>query len=254
MPNEQQEFLKSLEQKEGADVLEAPLNPEAVTPEAKTDAEDPEKVAEEVKNRRHRRLEGKLKDEREANIAMAARLETISEAQKFRSENEPSDYVKQIERIYGTNSPEAAEATELLKNALKSVEDRATERAVTTLREEQAAVQAAQRKEEKRLDDMAEDIEDQFNVDLTSPAAAEVRKGFYRQLERMSPKDSDGNITEYADHVAVWEDYQARTKKQPDNRAKALSSRSMTASGQAAAGNPTADDATTRYLVEQGII
>lgn len=252
MPNEQTEFLKSLDAPETVDIMDQPIEPEGTTPTVKVEA-DPEEVPEEVKNRRHKRLEEKLRAEREANIAMAARLETIAESQRARADDEPADYVKHVERIYGTNSPEAQEATSLLQTALKSVEDRATTRALETFRKEQAEAIAQTRKEESRLDVMAEQIEDEFSVDLTSPKAAAAREGFFKMLARVSPKDAQGNITDYADHIAVWEDYQAKTKK-PESRAKALSSRSMTASGSSSGGQKPVDDATARYLSDNGFI
>ncbi len=105
----QEEFLKDLEPDVKPDVFSEPLSTEG---EAAKPAEEPEEDKEEARNRRERRLQAKLQAERESNIAQAARIATLTEVQKLRAE-EPEEYLKQVERIYGTNTPEATEATEL---------------------------------------------------------------------------------------------------------------------------------------------
>lgn len=246
MPPEQQEFLKSLEPDKQADPFEQPIVPEE-TPEEHTE-EEPEESEEEKLNRRERRLQAKLQAERESSIALAARLEALTEAQRSRKESEPSEYLKSIERIYGTGSPEAIEATELLKTALQSVEKTATERALELFREEQSRAERAVQNEEQRLDSMVEEIEDEIGRDLD----AQTKKGFFQLLEKLSPKDRDGNIIAYADHHAVWEELQAR-RQQKDSRAKDLAARAVARTG----GSPQTtvqDDSMERYLRENGLI
>lgn len=241
--SEQEQFLKDTETKEGDDLFDKPLDDKVVD-------ENPELAEESVKDRRHRRLEEKLQAEREANIAMATRLEVISEAKK--TEETPSEYLKSVERIYGTDTPEATAATELLKNALKGVKDEAREEALNTWREEQRQSSQDVAKEEKKLDSMVEDIEDDYNVDLTSPKSKELRSAFFKTLEKLSPKDAQGNVIHYADHRAVWEDLQSRISKRTENRAKNLSDRSMVHSG--ASESKVGEDANLRFLKENGII
>ncbi len=245
MPNEQEEFLKSLEPKENqADPFAQPT--EAPTEEKKEEEQEP--TEEEKFNRRERRLQAKLQAERESSIALAARLEALSEAQKARTESAPAEYLKSVERIYGTGSPEATEATELLKTALSGVETRATERALEMFREEQKRAEEAVSKEEKTLDGMLEEIEDETGQTLD----AQTKKGFFSLLEKLSPKDSDGNIVAFADHHAVWEELQAR--KQPkENRAKELAARSMARTGASPTSTVEAS-AQERWLRENGLI
>lgn len=244
MPNQtQEEFLKDLNPDTKTDVLTEPLVPT-----------EPEKVEEgtesdeEKTNRRERRLQAKLQAERESSIALAARLEVITEAQKFRSESEPAEYLKSVEKIYGTNSPEATEATELLKNALKGVEDRATERALEILREENQKERDSVSAEEHNLDEMVENIEDAIGHDMDD----QTKQGFFQLLEKLSPKDRDGNIIEYADPEAVWDELQAR-KQQPSSRAKDLAARSLVNSG-ASPQTSVSADSNQRWLIENGII
>lgn len=234
----QSEFLKDLEPVE-TDPFAQEVAAEVVEPEKEDD--------EEAGNRRERRLQAKLQAERESSIALAAKLEVLTEAQKFsRAENVEVD--ETIARIYGTNTPEAAEATALLQKALLNVENRATAKALETFREEQRTAQAEVASQEKALETMVDEIEDQYRTTLDDP----TRKAFFTLLERMSPKDANGEVKEYADHNAVWEELQARRQVQP-NRARELAARSMTKTGASPAGT-VEQGATERFLKEQGII
>lgn len=249
--NEQEQFLKDLDNgSEKVDVLEASLDGKV---DDKVIDDNPELAPDSIKDRRHKRLEEKLQAERESNIQLSARLETLSEVSKFAKETTGSEYLKSVEKIYGTDSPEATAATELLKGALKGVEDRATERALEIFRKEQKEASDAVKKEEQQLNTMLEELEDDYNVDLTSTSAQSTKKGFLTLLERMSPKDSDGNIIHYADHHAVFDQYKSQIKKVTDTRAKDLSSRSMVNSG-SSSDNKKVDDATQKFLKQEGII
>ena len=249
MKNEQEQFLTDIESNDSADLLEQSLTPPAPEPTGQQrDAteDEPEDQPESVKDRRHRRLEEKLRAERESNIALASRLETLNEARNARTD-ESAEYLKSVERIYGTQTPETAEATELLKTAFKNVEDRATERAVELLREERRREEAGVRQAKARLDSMVEEIEDTYNVSFTPS----VQTGFFKYLEKMSPKDSDGNIIEYADHHSVWESYQSRLDTRKENKAKDLSARSMVNSGASSESTAT-EDPTWKFLKKEG--
>ena len=244
MPNEQEEFLKDLNPATQTDVFDQPLEPQG----APSVATEPTETDEEKFNRRERRLAAKLQAERESSIALAARLEALTEAQKSRQGSEPVEYLKSIERIYGTNSPEATEATELLKTALQGVEQRATERALEQFRMEQQQERDTVAVEERNLDGMIEDIEDEIGDVMDDQS----KQGFFKLLEKLSPKDKDGNIVEYADHHAVWEELQARRQPQV-NRAKDIAARSMVQTG-SSPKTSVETDSNERWLRENGII
>lgn len=247
MPNEKETEVDQFAQ-DTKSIVDQPLDLDPVVEENKgTEIETQED--DEAVNRRERRLRDKLQAEREANIDLAARLETISEAQKFRKDSEPGEYLKAVERLYGTNSPEAQEATEILKTALQGVEERATERALATFREEQRQEEARVSEEGRKLDTFIEEIEDGYNVSFTP----EMRRGYFSLMAKMSPKDADGNLTAYADPDAVYEVFNERRQRKPDTRAKDLASRAMTTSGDSKGSN-LQDDATVRALREAGII
>lgn len=243
--NAQDEFLKDLTPNEQDNIMDRPLDGDATTTvEVAATAEDAD---DDKPNRRERRLQSKLQAEREAGIALAARLEALTEAQKLRGETESASFEKLAERIYGNQTPENAEATQLLVNALKEVEKSSTEKALSQLREERRQEQESLKQEEKSLDNMVEEIEDEYNVTLDEP----TQKAFFQLLSKLSPKDSEGEIVAYADHHAVWEELKSRKQVAQPNRAKDVATRSMVKTG-APAESKLEDDSVKRFLQSQG--
>lgn len=246
--SEQQKFLEDLETPK-EDVLETPLEigeePAKETAETNPEEEDLSRVP---RNRYWRRVldqKDKYKDEA---IALNARLQAIAESQATRQE-EPAEYLKRVEKIYGNATPEAIEATNLLKEALEGVKLSAKEEAVKEYESRREAETSEVRKEEGVLDEMLERLEDDHNADFSDETE---RKGFLNLLEKLSPKDRDGNIIEFADAESVYELYEA-SKTRTNSRAKELSSRSMTRSG-ASGDSKLTEDSTARWLKENGLI
>ena len=97
MPDELQDFLKDLPQEDKTHNL---LN-ENLMPEAPEKEEKAEQVAH---NRRERRENKQLQWEREARIKAEARLEALSEVQKFSQETGVDE---RLARLYGTDNKEA---------------------------------------------------------------------------------------------------------------------------------------------------
>ena len=256
MPEEKNPFLEELEaeNEEAIDIFgdeQQEAQPEEESEETSEEEETEEESAMKLKNRREKRLAQKLQDERESNIALNARLAALAESSAARGEGEET--LKSIERIYGVDSPEAIEATNILKDALKGIRDEAKEAALEAFREEKRQEEEALKAEEQELDSIIEDIEDTYTVDLSSAKGKATRTGFLKLLERMSPKDEEGYIKYYADPTAVWEEYQAKSTKKNNSRAKDLSSRTMVRSG-ASQETKIQNSAQERFLKENGII
>ncbi len=246
MNPEEKNFLDEFNQKQ-----EDPFSHFNEEPTPETALEEP--VEEEIpsdpepKNRRERRLMEKLQGEREAAIALAAKLDAITQSQAARTEQ--AQFLEVAERIYGTQTPELREATELLKTALLGAKDEAKREALAEWERLRQSEQQAVSSAEKRIDEMLENIEDERNIDLSN---SPHRAGFLKLLEKMSPKDKDGNITDYADHYAVWEIYESQIKK-PVNPAKEVAARTMT-QGTASGNSNLSNDVHERWLRENGII
>jgi hypothetical protein len=246
--NEQEKFLEDLVPTED-DVLNKPLTEEISSTEEETSEDDEMKA----KNRRERRLLEKNQQLREEALTATARLQGIQEAQKLRGTTEEADYLKLVEKIYGTATPEAQEATELLKKALQGVHKAAKEEALKESKEsfeqERNNETQAVKQEEESLEDMMDNLEDSHNADFSNQT---VRKGFLTLLEKLSPKDAGGNIIEYADPETVYEIFKSNMEKS-NSRAKELAGRSMFRGGNSKESN-LQNDSTERFLKEHGII
>lgn len=224
-------------------------------------AVESEKVAEEVAvvtprdNREARRAKAALQSEREANIALNARLEAMTEAQKFQRDTQDLKVDESLLTLYGSddNGRRAAEITQRLLEKTKS---EARDEALKMFQEEQRKAQAEVGQQEKVLDEMLENVEDEFDVDLTSntPQAKKARQTFLTLLEEVSPKDREGNVKDFADPISTFKILQSQTTKDSQtNRAKDLSSRSMVRAG-ASGDSKLEATAQERFLKEAGIL
>lgn len=244
MASELEQFLSDTGEAK-VDIMDQPFTPEEGGKPQDPPAE--EEVDPAPKNRRERRLMQKLSDERESSIKLAETLAKVTESQKFAQESE-GQYLKTIEKVYGTNTAEGLAVTGILKQALRELNETSKKEALNEWRAERAKEVQEIASEARKLENMADDIEDSYDLDMTP----QVRKAFFTRLEKLSPKDSNGEVIEYADHHAVWEDMQSRIKQRTDNRAKELSSRSMIQSG--ASSTDPANNATEKFLRDNGVI
>ncbi len=98
-----------------------------------------------------------------------------------------------------------------------------------------------------------ENLEEAYDVDLTSnsPTGKKNRAQFLDLVERFSPKDSSGNISEYADFEQVFDVFQ-KSQTSDNTRQKDLASRGMVRSGSSSSKATT--DAQLQYLKDAGII
>lgn len=245
------------EDKPIADVFEAEKTGEpAEKAEVVSSEEEPRK------NRRHRRLEQQLQEEREARIRLEAQLETRSELSKFSESVGKSDVPAEWLSIYGGNTDEgrqqAIRAWELQQSLLATTRAQAKEEALQEIEERNTRAVAEQRQYESLIDSELEAIEDQYNVDITSdsPAARKARREYLEVVQALSPKDEDGTITDYADFGAAWEMYQLKRgpgkSSEVSNRQKDIADRSMAQSGSVNTDKAT-EDAQVNYLRSIGI-
>lgn len=245
MPNELDQFLSDVENQPVDDILTQPLNPEPETPVQEEEEEEEEFKP---KNRRERRQQAKLEAERQSAIDLAARLAKLEDARTIRDEEE--DYIKGIERIYGTDTPEAQMATDLLKKAIVGSRDDAERRAYERIQAERQNETRAVQQAEEELDSIVDDIEDTYGVELT-PAQ---ETAYFELLQKMSPKDRSGNVISLADPHAVFEVFSDRLQKRgTTNPAKALAARSMVQPG-SSVESTLPDDVVARQLRDMGII
>lgn len=223
--NEKSEFEQFLgeikdNQPKGLEALEIAPVEEPKIPEIADD--------EPRKNRHHRRLEQQLASEREARIEAETRAKTILEMNIGKSSDEVDPLLIQL---YGSEE-RGKEAALLHQKLLETYSQKAREDALREFNANQAQQQDEIKKHESFIDSQFESLEDEYNADFTSnaPAARKARNEMLELLERISPKDDRGNITEYADMDGVYEMWKLKRgqdKEGVSERQKDLASRSM---------------------------
>jgi len=206
-----------------------------------------EEIEEQRKNRRERRLEKQLQAERENAIALAERVKVLSEVGKFKEEV-GDDYIKEVRAIFGDEKPENKAASDILEKTLRKIREDAVKEAEDRFSSRQVSESKAVQDEEKNLDAIMEDVEDEYGIDMSNEA---VRRGFLNALEKASPKDKDGDIIEFADPDYVAEKFVERRKS--NVRGKEIASRSMTPSGQSNSSG-SLDKSLERQMMELDII
>lgn len=260
MNEDKQEVDKFFEELPSEDKTEADIFDEKPKLEAKAevkiDAEAPEKEEEGDgrKNRRHRRLEEKLQAEREANIALNERIKALSEVAQFQKDYRRDEEIDpDLIKVFGDNDT-GKEIARIMEKREEMILSRAEERALERLKAAQEEEEKEVAKYESAIESQIEAIEDKYDVDLTSgtKSANQTRTEFLNLLSALSPKDEEGNITNYADFDSTFEVYQS-TKQKPDaSRNKELASRSNQKSGPIST-QKTEDDATKAYLRKIGL-
>jgi len=234
--NEVDKFFTELPEKDKEEVnFLDELNEPSKKPTMKDQDEDPEKAPDEVKNRRHRRLEEKLKRERESNIALNERIKALSEVTKVSATEEIDP---RLLKIFGTTQL-GLQISKEFASILNEQKKAAREDVIRQLEAERQA----QIEEEQHFDDIVEsnleDIEDKYGIDITSdrPAAVELRTRLLQRVEELSPKNEAGELTDYANFGATYEMMrnEFQTQQQSAARSKQLASRQMPRSSSAPA-------------------
>lgn len=160
----------------------------------------------------------------------------------FRPQSETHKFIKEaveegdgltsvLERIVGNDTPEKKQAVKDLRKELMGLEEKGAERAMSKLREQEAAQVEEERLAQEELSEGFDNVEETFGVDLTSntPASKKMRNDFIDFIKRVAPKDEDGEVTQFPDLVSTFELFQERSKVgvPASSRAKELSNRSM---------------------------
>lgn len=229
------------EDKDIADIFQEEKKPEGTIPE-KGGGESGEDDNEPRKNRRHRRLEEKLQQEREANIALNERIRLLTEAERF-SQETGGEVDPRLLKVFGT-SDEGKELSKIFTDIRAEDRKIAAQQALAEFQAIQERAQSEQREYEKFIDESLEWLEDEHNIDLTSdaPAARKARRELLELVESLSPKDAEGTITGFADFGSTFDLYQrtkAESKSNPTaDRRKEISSNSMERPAGSPSGTP----------------
>jgi hypothetical protein len=194
----------------------------------------PEKVEEEKplpfnKDPKIQKFIDKEISKRLAEFKPEAPRETQSEVDSFK------DVIDSFTAIVGNDTPEKIKALDALQKSLNSLDQRASQKAIQALEGIKQEELQADQKAEQELESAFDNIEKTFDVDITSnnPTAIKTRKEFVSFVEKIAPKDRNGDIVDYPDMTSAWETFSAIKKSTATpSRAKELASRSMTRSAE----------------------
>lgn len=149
------------------------------------------------------------------------------ERQTFKEEeiNLPPSFVK----LVGNDTDEKKQVLKDLSSYFGSLKGEARQEFLAEMQEQERAVQAQDQAALDELNAGFEEIEDSFGVDLSSgnANAQRIRGAFVEYLKKVSHKNADGEVDQFADIPAAWEEFQSKAQKPANNRAKTLASRSM---------------------------
>lgn len=160
-----------------------------------------------------------------------------NETEKFTRENtqENDEVTDVLVRLIGNDTPEKLSMVKEFKNVLEKGTQRAKQEAIEELNARQYAEVKADQEAQQELETAFENIEETFNVDISSnsPLAKKTRQEFVTFVEKIAPKDRNGDILDYPDMISAFETYQDMKKatSQP-SRAKELASRGMSRSAE----------------------
>lgn len=134
-----------------------------------------------------------------------------------------------LTRVIGNDTAEKINAIKDFKKALESRDERVKQDALQEIQAREDQSRQAELAAENELATALEDIEDTFNVDITtkSDTAVRNRKAFLGFVEEIAPKDSAGNVVSYPDFRKAFEVFQRLNKPASNDRAKELASKSM---------------------------
>lgn len=171
---------------------------------------------------------------KEISKALEEYQKTLPKQEVAQNEDIPS-VVAAFTSIIGNDTPEKVAALSSLEKALNNVDNRASQIAVKKIEEIQSQQTLEDEQAEEEVSDALDEIETKFDVDITSSNKSAIAKrvDFLKYVEKIAPKDKDGNITAYPDMVSAYETFEELQKsKQTPSRSKELASRSMARSSE----------------------
>ena len=177
----------------------------------------------------------------EKEIEKRLKFTQPSVEQTFRKEvQEEINLPPALVKLVGNDTPEKREALKGLAEYMESLPQKAQEQFEQKMLEQQQEAAQEDAAALNELNSGFEDIEDSYGVDLSSNTAQaqRTRSAFVEYLRKVSHKNEDGEVDQFADIPAAWEEFQERNKPQSASRAKELASRSMTRSTDSGSAAP----------------
>lgn len=244
MSNEVDEFLKNLNGEESDPFVDKQTDPFAEKPAPKVEEEESDESEDDKPLPFHKDPKLQRFIEKQVNKRVAEIKPAASETEKFLKETTTPDEMDEVlTRIIGNDTAEKKQAVKDLKNVLTGLEERGARRALEQLERDRAQAVEADKEAEAELTQGFEDIEETFDVDISSnaPQAVKTRNEFIDFVRKIAPKDEEGAVIKFPDLPQAFELYKSMKKTAPAStaRAKELASRTMVRSGDGTAAPKT---------------
>lgn len=171
-------------------------------------------------------------------VAKGLQNRTSEPQTQTKESDEFKDVMDAMTAAIGNDTPEKQAALKAYENALKGIDQRSSTKTQQFMDEVRERELREQKEAEEELDNAFEAIEETFDVDLTSPRSQKTRSEFLTFVEKIAPKDRDGEILGYPDMNSAWETFSEMRKPGEPSRAKQLASRGMSRSSEAITVQP----------------
>ncbi len=162
----------------------------------------------------------------EKEVAKRTERQEPKETLKAEEEDEFKDVIESFTAIIGNDTPEKVRAINDLHKALIGSSKQAASLAEQKILEIKNREEEADRQAEEELENAFDEIEETYDVDLSKNH--KLRSEFVSFVEKIAPKNRDGEIVDYPDMNSAWETFSEIKKStvQP-SRAKELASRGL---------------------------
>ena len=120
-------------------------------------------------------------------------------------EDEFKDVIESFTAIIGNDTPEKVRALNDLQKALNGSSQKAAYLAEQKILEIKNREEEADRQAEEELENAFDEIEETYDVDLSKNH--KLRSEFVSFVEKIAPKNRDGEIVDYPDMNSAWETF-----------------------------------------------
>lgn len=165
--------------------------------------------------------------EKEISKRLAEVKPERTEPQTFKETVTDDEATAVLTRVIGNDTPERVQAIKDFKKVLDGLEEKGAQKALQQIQKKADEEQAEVNKNQERLVEGFENIEEEHGVDLLSSKGQNLRTEFINFITKIAPKDSEGNVTEYPDIEESFKLFKDMKKPEPNTRAKELASRSI---------------------------
>jgi len=231
---------------------------EKVKDAVKPEKEDAEELPDDLKNRQIKRLLKRREEEKQSAIELADKVRKAHEEIEYLKKDREGGlkYKERFEKVIGNDTAEKQALVSEMAKIFEQQEEELTKKVDDRQRQSREKEEAEEAKLKRDVDDMVANVEDKFDLDLTSETdEANTRYDKFMSLvKKMSPKDAQGNLTSYADFEAVAEIFKEQESKGSSlNRKKEIASRGSSTSASVDT-NKSELSAQERWLKQNGIL